>query len=231
MSNEGEYRILNSQNSNARVRKSGDEIHDSGLHPNPVQRAAARPLSGITVGRSEAAQNNSYCVTLKRCSKSHKPPRFLLAVLTASLVSAETFSGTITDPSGNTVASATVSLLRRADSNRHETKTNAEGQYSFESLEAGQYRLVAEAPGFPIITRNVEITPAPVQTQDVQFTATATQAQSVTVTGDISDLGLFAPDPAQRIMIRDETLDANPGRAPACQFRFRDCPRNRPPVA
>jgi hypothetical protein len=32
------------------------------------------------------------------------------------------------------------------------------------------------------------------------------------VSADVSDVGLFAPDPAQRIMVRDETLDANPGR-------------------
>ena len=39
-----------------------------------------------------------------------------------------------------------------------------------------------------------------------------TQNQSITVTAKISDLGLLTPDPAQRIMVRDQTLDANPGR-------------------
>ncbi len=38
------------------------------------------------------------------------------------------------------------------------------------------------------------------------------QHQSITVTGDAEDVALFAPDPAQRIFVRQETLDANPGR-------------------
>ncbi|MCU1263389.1 MAG: hypothetical protein JWO80_6274, partial [Bryobacterales bacterium] len=44
------------------------------------------------------------------------------------------------------------------------------------------------------------------------FPQLAAQSQSVTVTGDVQDVGLFAPDPAQRVMVRQETLDANPGR-------------------
>jgi len=139
--------------------------------------------------------------------------RLLLTAVFATLCArAATLSGTVTDPSGHTVTSTTISLLRRADSNRHETKTDANGQFTFQSLDVGEYRFTAEALGFPIVTRNIAINLVAAQTENVQFTATAAQAQSVTVTGDISDLGLFAPDPAQRIMIRDETLDANPGR-------------------
>jgi hypothetical protein len=40
----------------------------------------------------------------------------------------------------------------------------------------------------------------------------AAENESATVTADVADAGLFEPDPAQRVMIRDETLDANPGR-------------------
>ncbi len=122
------------------------------------------------------------------------------------------FSGTITDPSGRAVSGATVSLLQRANANRQEARTDAKGVFTFGLLEPGEYRVIAEAAGFPILTRNVAITAAATHTEDFQFTATNTQAQSVTVTGGVFDLGLFAPDPAQRIMIRDETLDANPGR-------------------
>ena len=137
----------------------------------------------------------------------------LLATVFACMqATAATFSGNITDPSGRAVSGATVSLLQRANANRQEAKTDAEGVFTFGSLEPGEYRVIAEAAGFPILTRNVSIAAAATQTENFQFTATNTQAQSVTVTGDVFDLGLFAPDPAQRIMIRDETLDANPGR-------------------
>ena len=125
---------------------------------------------------------------------------------------ATTLVGTLTDPQGRAVPNATVSLLRRADSGRHEARTNGRGSYSFGSLKTGEYRLTAEATGFPIITRTIAIAGDSTQTEDLQFSQIASQNQSVTVAADVSDLGLFSPDPAQRIVIRDETLDANPGR-------------------
>ena len=134
------------------------------------------------------------------------------SLMVAALGQAAIFSGTITDPGGRTVAGATVSLLQRGDANRRETRTDAMGVYIFTSLETGEYRAVAEAAGFPIVTRDVKLIAQTGQIENFQFTATAAQVQSLTVAGDVSDLGLFAPDPAQRILIRDETLDANPGR-------------------
>ena len=125
---------------------------------------------------------------------------------------ATTFVCTLTDPQGRAVPNATVSLLRRADSGRHEARTDEQGRYSFAALATGEYRLTAEATGFPIITRTIAIAGDSTQTEDLQFSRIASQNQSVTVAADVSDLGLFSPDPAQRIMIRDETLDANPGR-------------------
>jgi len=125
---------------------------------------------------------------------------------------ATVFSGTLTDPLGGAVPDATVSLLRRADSNRFQAKTGPEGKFEFGSLETGEYRFTAEAKGFPVITRTVLISGNSPQTGDYQFSQVASENQSMTVAADVSDLGLFAPDPAQRIMIRDETLDANPGR-------------------
>lgn len=40
----------------------------------------------------------------------------------------------------------------------------------------------------------------------------AAKRQVVTVTADINEGNALAPDPAQRVFIREETLDANPGR-------------------
>jgi hypothetical protein len=122
------------------------------------------------------------------------------------------FSGTLTDPQGRPVVNATVRLLRHADSSRHEAQTDEQGYYSIGALEAGEYRLTAEATGLAIITKTIGIAADAPHTEDLQFSGISAQNQSVTVAADVSDLGLFYPDPAQRIMIRNETLDANPGR-------------------
>ena len=121
-------------------------------------------------------------------------------------------AGTLTDPQGQAVQGATIRLFRRADSTRHETRTDDQGRFSFATIDPGQYRLTAEAPGFPVLTRNITVLAGIMTTQSLRFSQIASQNQSVTVSADVSDQGLFSPDPAQRIMVRDETLDANPGR-------------------
>src|SRR5262249_25500693 len=124
---------------------------------------------------------------------------------------ATTLSGNITDPQGNVVAGATVRLLRRADSSHRETQTDSEGQFSLSNMDSGEYRLTAEYPGFAPLTRTIALSDGS-RTENIQFSDIASQSESVTVSADVSDVGVFAPDPAQRIMVRDETLDANPGR-------------------
>ena len=121
-------------------------------------------------------------------------------------------SGGLTDPQNRAVSGAIITILRRADSSRRETKTDDQGQFTFLSLEPGEYRLTAEAARFPIITRNVTVPQSGSPVENLQFSQIASQNQSMTVSADVGDAGLFAPDRAQRIMIRDETLDANPGR-------------------
>src|SRR5215831_10142108 len=121
-------------------------------------------------------------------------------------------AGDLTDPQGRLIPDATIVLLRRADLTRRETKTDIQGRFSFTNLDGGEYHLTAEAPGFAVFTRTIGVQPDGQQTENLQFSGLASRNESVTVTASVSDAGVFEPDPAQRIMIRDETLDANPGR-------------------
>src|SRR5262252_3994161 len=131
--------------------------------------------------------------------------------LCAPAAIATTVSGNITDPQGSVVAGATVGLLRRADSSRRETQTDSQGQFSFSQVDSGEYRLTVEYPGFAPVMRSIALFDDN-RTENIQFSTIASQSELVTVSADVSDVGLFAPDPAQRIVVRDETLDANPGR-------------------
>jgi hypothetical protein len=137
----------------------------------------------------------------------------LLLLLCAAAAASPTasLSGLLTDPQGHTVSNASITLLRRADSTRRQGLSGADGRFAFVDLEPGEYRLSAESAGFPILTKSVLILDQ-ANTFDLQFATLATQNQSVIVTADASDSNVFAPDPAQRVMVRDETLDANPGR-------------------
>jgi hypothetical protein len=125
---------------------------------------------------------------------------------------ATALNGRLTDPQGQLIPDATIRLSRRADSSSKETKTDAQGRFSFAVLDSGEYRLTAESPGFAVLTRTIVVQPTGKQIEDLQFSGLAMQNQSTTVTASVSDVGVFEPDPAQRVMVRDETLDANPGR-------------------
>jgi hypothetical protein len=120
-------------------------------------------------------------------------------------------SGVLTDPQGHPVPGASIRLLDHPAFARYRTLTDATGHFTFAALDPGEYRLTAECPGFPILTTSVRIADE-ANITNLQFATVASQNQSVIVTADVSDLSVFAPDPSQRIMIRDETLDANPGR-------------------
>ena len=130
----------------------------------------------------------------------------------ARTAAATDLTGILTDPQGQLIPEATISLLRRADSTRRETKTDAQGRFSFTGLDGGEYRLTAESPGFAVLTRTLLLQAEGRQAESLHFSNLASSNESVTVTAAVSDVGVFEPDPAQRVMIRDETLDANPGR-------------------
>ena len=76
----------------------------------------------------------------------------------------------------------------------------------------GAYKLTVEAAGFAPITRVVTLGSDDIASVDLQFTGVSTQRESVTVVADVEQVNSFNPDPAQRVLVRQETLDANPGR-------------------
>jgi hypothetical protein len=121
-------------------------------------------------------------------------------------------SGNLTDPQGSVVPGATVHLLRCADSYHNETQTDAQGRFFFANLDAGEYRITAEFPGFSPVTKNIALADNDNRTERIQFSTVASQSESVTVTADVNDSTVLAPDPAERVFVRQDLLDANPGR-------------------
>lgn len=121
-------------------------------------------------------------------------------------------SGKLTDPQGQVVPNAAVRILRRADASIRETRTDASGHFTFADLNGGEYRVTVESLGFAVLDQTLGVHPSGSQIENLQFSSLAAQTESVDVTASITDRGVFEPDPAQQVMIRDQTLDANPGR-------------------
>ncbi len=130
---------------------------------------------------------------------------------TAALA-ATSLSGDLTDPQGSVVAGATVRLLRSAGSLQSETQTDGQGRFFFANLDPGEYRLTADYPGFTPITQTLALLNDDQRTAQIQFSAIAPQSEAVTVTADVNDMSVLSPDPAERVLVRQDLLDANPGR-------------------
>src|SRR4029077_7790573 len=61
-------------------------------------------------------------------------------------------NGTVTDPSGASVPGAAVKATESATNIEHSTVTSSEGQFAFQDLTLGFYKLSVTASGFPAYT-------------------------------------------------------------------------------
>ena len=119
--------------------------------------------------------------------------------------------GHVTDPQGNVVIHAAVTLASSENKIVQRTLTGNEGLFSFIGIAAGKYTLKLVVTGFEPVSQSVLVGGTEPLTVGIELKITPKQ-QTVTVTADIKEGNVLAPDPAQRVLIRDETLDANPGR-------------------
>jgi hypothetical protein len=100
----------------------------------------------------------------------------LLILQTASqLALAQTFrgalNGTVTDPSGGVVSGAMVTATETATSITHETTSTSSGEFSFQDLPTGAYKVAVSTPGFrPIAVENISVTAGNIYTLPVKLT-------------------------------------------------------------
>lgn len=129
----------------------------------------------------------------------------VLIVFLASAAAAAVITGTVRDPAGQVVVGATVRLEAGP-----ETKTGTDGAFRLEAPANGERVLTAEFDGFVPTHRSVQVTGD--VNIDLNFSQLAPSIQSTTVMAEVSGGDIRNPDPGQRFFIRDEMLDANPGR-------------------
>jgi carboxypeptidase family protein len=120
--------------------------------------------------------------------------RFFLAVLVILTLSfatnAQTFrgaiNGTVTDPSGSSVPNAQVKATETATGIDHTTFTTNEGQFSFQDIPLGFYKVIVTATGFPAYSVDkVEVAAGSIYTLNVKLTL-----QSTTTTVEVSAAAL-----------------------------------------
>lgn len=153
------------------------------------------------------SENSIIRILLTACSA------FLLwCIATSPGFAATSLSGRLTDPAGGLVPGAAIRLVHLADSSLNETLTDSQGQFFLANLNPGEYRLTAEFPGFAPVTRTLTLGDKQGYTEKIQFVGFAQKQESVSVTADVNEIDVLSPDPAERVFVRQDLLDANPGR-------------------
>ncbi len=154
--------------------------------------------------------------------------RLVLAILVvlslAVAVTGQTFrgaiNGTVTDPSGGVVPNAHVKATESTTGIDHATVTTSEGQFSFQDIPLGLYKVTVTATGFPAYTVDkVDVTAGTIYTLQVTLTLqqqattvevsaaaltldTTTQTQNMTISSDVvQDIPLNGRDFTQLIGI------------------------------
>src|ERR1051325_8179094 len=102
----------------------------------------------------------------------------LLILLLVTVVSAQTFRGTIlgtvTDPNGAVVAGATITVKNTSTGIERTTATDSEGNYTVPELPVGPYEVRVEQPGFTtLLVSNVTVEVASERRVDVTLRVAA----------------------------------------------------------
>jgi len=119
-------------------------------------------------------------------------------------------SGRVTDPQGAPVAQARVKLTKQSGATACERVTDEQGYFDCGSMQPGPVTLAADAAEFVPVSSELLILAGNAIEVNVQFRKLASQKQAVTVVA--SAPSVLTPDPAERVVVHDQVLDANPGR-------------------
>ncbi len=132
----------------------------------------------------------------------------LLGLGAGAQVARRTITGRVVDPAGLPVRGASVEV-ELAPGKHVDATTGADGSFRAEVPAAAGYAVRVEAAGFTAVSQRLDGT---AQDVTVRLGRVVGVSQSVVVTADVSQIEMASPDPSERVMVREELLDANPGR-------------------
>jgi hypothetical protein len=119
-------------------------------------------------------------------------------------------SGSVLDPSGLPLVGASVSI-DSAPSIHVTAATRGDGTFTVHLPGNGAYTVRVEATGFTPVIRTMALNVGTTNLM-LRLQTVTTANQDIVVAADISQIDITSPDPSQKVMVREELLDANPGR-------------------
>jgi hypothetical protein len=136
----------------------------------------------------------------------------LLIVLPQRLPAQEiVLKGRVTDPDGNSLPKATVQLVS-GNQVLAQAASGPDGRFEIKVASAGQFVVRAEASGFRPVLAPLSVRASGNSEILINLGQVASRIENLTVTADVNETDVLSPDPAERVFVRQDLLDANPGR-------------------
>jgi Carboxypeptidase regulatory-like domain len=141
----------------------------------------------------------------------------LLTRLSVPLLGQEiALTGRVTDPQGNALPNALVQLIRHESGEKGQALGTAtsgpDGRFAIKAAGEGEFDIRVDAAGFHQVIVPDSIDPHGSSEIAVQMGEIASPVETITVTADVNAADVFLPDPAEKVFVRQDLLDANPGR-------------------
>lgn len=119
--------------------------------------------------------------------------------------------GRVTDPQGNGLPKASVQLV--GDNQvLAQAASGPDGRFEMKVASAGQFVVKVEAAGFRPVTHAISVRPSGNSDILIGMGQVASRIENITVSADVNETDVLTPDPAERVFVRQDLLDANPGR-------------------
>jgi hypothetical protein len=116
----------------------------------------------------------------------------------------------VLDPAGRPVAWVQITM-ESASGARVAAVSDASGEFTLTLPTWGAYTAQVEATGFDVLIKNLQLS-AETPSLSLRLEQVAAVAEEVIVTADLSEIALDSPDPFQKVLVREQLLDGNPGR-------------------
>ena len=124
--------------------------------------------------------------------------------------------GRVTDPQGDALPNASVQLVGHDSSEKDQLLTQAssgpDGRFELKVDSVGSFDIKVLAEGFRPLTRQVTVRSGNNPEIVISLTQLSARTEYVRVTADINETDVISPDPGEKVFVRQDLLDANPGR-------------------
>src|SRR5262249_2268669 len=167
------------------------------------------PFSSPEPHRSRELFSNE---TLRRLNMRRLLLSVVVLLIVALAANTQTFrgsiNGTVTDPSGAVVPNAKVKATEVATNIDHNTVTTGDGQYAFQDIPVGTYKVSVTAPGFAAMTVDkVQVLAGSIYTLPIKLSIAK---EVTTVEVSAAALAMDTTTPAQTQTIESEVVQDVP---------------------